>query len=138
HVILDLRPSNDVEFMTRPSTGAQTTWITGAVQAPPTWLKLTRSGSTITTAVSANGSAWTTVGSTTLSIGANAMIGLIVTSHDTSTLNTSTFDNVTVTTSQPGPPGTPGSPSPANGAGGISTNVTLSWSAAGATSYDVR
>src|SRR5207248_5447215 len=62
---------------------------------------------------------------------------LVVTSHDTSTLNTSTFDSVAVTTSQPTPPGAPGSPNPGNGATGVSTSATVSWVAAGATSYDV-
>src|SRR6185295_2848930 len=36
------------------------------------------------------------------------------------------------------PPATPGSPNPASGATGISTALTLTWSAAGATTYDVR
>jgi hypothetical protein len=37
-----------------------------------------------------------------------------------------------------GPPSVPTSPAPAAGASGVSTTPTLSWSAAGATSYDVR
>src|SRR6202011_1767875 len=66
-------------------------------------------------------------------------IGLIVTSHDTTQLNTSTFDNVAVTTAAPpSPPAAPGSPSPASGAVGVATTSTLSWTAAGATSYDVK
>jgi hypothetical protein len=36
------------------------------------------------------------------------------------------------------PPGTPGSPNPGNGAAGVATNATLTWSASGATSYDVN
>jgi len=38
---------------------------------------------------------WTTVATTTASIPANAAIGLVVTSHDTSQLNTAVFDDVT-------------------------------------------
>jgi hypothetical protein len=34
-------------------------------------------------------------------------------------------------------PGVPAAPSPANGATGVGTNVTLSWSCSGAQSYDV-
>jgi hypothetical protein len=37
----------------------------------------------------------------------------------------------------PPPPGVPGSPSPADGATGVSPTASLSWSAAGATNYDV-
>jgi hypothetical protein len=36
------------------------------------------------------------------------------------------------------PPTAPGSPSPANSATGVATTPTLTWSAAGATTYDVR
>jgi phosphatidylserine/phosphatidylglycerophosphate/cardiolipin synthase-like enzyme/regulation of enolase protein 1 (concanavalin A-like superfamily) len=135
HVVLDLRPTNDIEFMTRPATGGQTNWINGAVQAPPAWLKLTRTGSTVTGAVSGDGSTWTTVGTTTLSI-SSAMIGLIVSSQNTGALNTSTFDNVSVSTAA-APPSAPGTPSPVNGATGVSATPTLTWSASGATAYDV-
>lgn len=64
----------------------------------------------------------------------SARLGLAVTSHDVTQLNTATFDGVAITV----PPAAPGSPTPTQGAGGIGTNVTLTWSAAGATSYDVN
>jgi hypothetical protein len=38
----------------------------------------------------------------------------------------------------PQPPAAPASPSPASGATGVSTSTNLTWSASGATSYDVR
>ena len=63
-------------------------------------------------------------------------------SHNTGALNTSTFDNVALTAGSTPPPtsapGTPTSPSPTNGATGVSATPTLTWSASGATSYDVR
>jgi regulation of enolase protein 1 (concanavalin A-like superfamily) len=115
HVILDARPDGSLEFMTRSASGGATTYIGGGNQASPQWLKLTRSGGTVTGFMSADGSAWTTVGTATLSIASNAAIGLAVTSHDTSTLNTSTFDNVTVSTSAgPQPPPPPPPPSAGN------------------------
>lgn len=108
HVLLDVTPGGTVEFMTRTSAGASTTLVTYGSQAAPAWLRLSRAGSTVTAAVSANGSTWTTLGSTTVSIPASASLGLVVTSHDVNTLNTSTFDNVTVTTgTQPPPPPAP-------------------------------
>jgi regulation of enolase protein 1 (concanavalin A-like superfamily) len=112
HVILDVRPDGSIEFMKRSSTGASTTWLAGGTQAFPAWLKLTRSGSTITGFVSANGTTWTTVGTTTLSIATAANIGLAVTSHNASALNTATFDNVTVTAGPPPPPPPPPPPLP--------------------------
>jgi hypothetical protein len=66
---------------------------------PNAWLKLTRSGNVVTAYVSANGTSWTQVGTTVLALGAAAEIGLFVTSHNGSMLNTSVFDNVTVTPS---------------------------------------
>jgi regulation of enolase protein 1 (concanavalin A-like superfamily) len=98
HVILDVRPNGSIEFMTRPTTGAATTWPSGGTQNPPAWLKLTRAGNTVSGFVSADGSTWTPVGSTTLTISAGAMLGMVVTSHDTTQINTATFDNVSVTT----------------------------------------
>jgi hypothetical protein len=53
-------------------------------------------------------------------------------------LNTATFDHVSVTANAPAPPSTPASPSPTDGAAGVSTSATLTWAAAGATSYDVK
>jgi len=107
HVLLDVTPGGTIEFMTRSSRGASTTLISYGSQAPPAWLKLVRSGSTVTASVSSNGSTWTTLGSTPTSISASAYIGLAVTSHDVNTRNTSTFDNVAVTTPTTPPPPPP-------------------------------
>jgi regulation of enolase protein 1 (concanavalin A-like superfamily)/phosphatidylserine/phosphatidylglycerophosphate/cardiolipin synthase-like enzyme len=96
HVLLDVRPDGTVEFMTRTTDGGATTYLGGGVQAFPAWLKLVRTGSTVAAFTSADGSTWTSIGSTTTSMSASTNIGLVVTSHTTGVLNTSTFDNVTV------------------------------------------
>jgi hypothetical protein len=92
---MDVRPDGSLELMTRSATGGSTAWLAGGTQAFPAWLKLTRAGATVTGYASANGTTWTVIGSTTTSMPASALIGLVVTSHDTSVANTSTFDNVT-------------------------------------------
>jgi regulation of enolase protein 1 (concanavalin A-like superfamily) len=97
HVILDVRPSGDLEFMTRASAGDVTTFLGTAFQPTPTWLRLTRSGTTVTADVSADGGAWATIGWTTLAIDSNALAGLVVAGVAASTINTSTFDNVSLT-----------------------------------------
>ena len=109
HVILDVRPGGSVEFMQRSASGGSTSYLGGATQAPPAWLRLSRSGTTVTAAVSPNGSSWTTVGTTSVSFGSSVYAGLVVNSHDTTRLNTSTFDNVSVTagTTTPPPPPPP-------------------------------
>src|SRR5205807_1864961 len=75
HVILDVRPNGSIEFMTRSSNGGSTSYLAGATQAAPVWLKLTRVGDTVTGFVSTNGSSWMQVGSTTLPIPAAASLG---------------------------------------------------------------
>ena len=99
-VILDLRPSRDIEFMTRAASGGSTQYLGGAVQAAPVWLRLVRGGSTVTASVSADGQSWIDVGSTSFPEG-GGFVGLAVTSHDNGALNTSTFDNVTVSAATP-------------------------------------
>jgi len=94
HVVLDLVPGGGIELMKRSASGGTTTYLAGATQAPPSWLRLARSGSTVTASVSADGATWRTVGSTTVSMGSSAYVGLAVTSHNTGTRNAATFDNV--------------------------------------------
>ncbi len=71
----------------------------GSYTLPNAWFKLTRSGSTITTYKSTNGTTWTTVKTSTVSLGNTAQIGLFVVSGTPSATTTATFDNVSVTPS---------------------------------------
>jgi endonuclease/exonuclease/phosphatase family metal-dependent hydrolase len=97
HALLNLKPDGNLEFITRPITGGATDFLDSASQPPPAWIKLTRVGSQVTASRSANGTTWTQIGSPiTLAIANTAYIGLVVSAHDNTTLNTSTFDNVTV------------------------------------------
>ena len=107
NVILDIRPTGDVEFMTRAATGASETVVGSVTQQLPGWVRLVRTGSGVTARVSADGNTWTTVGTTTFAL-PTSLAGLIVCSHTTSALDTATFDNVSIT------PGTSGAtlPSP--------------------------
>jgi len=52
HVIVDVRPSGDLEFVTRGATGGATTFLATAFKTMPTWLRLDRSGNTVTAYVS--------------------------------------------------------------------------------------
>jgi hypothetical protein len=76
-------------------------------------------GNLLTGYESADGIAWTTVGSDTFTLGTTVLVGLGVSSHVTGTNATATFDNVTVTATAPPPPNSPPTAaltSPANGA----------------------
>ena len=96
HVLLNLRPTGGIELVTRTGTGAQTSFVAGSTQPAPAWLKLARTGSTVTGYVSSDGASWHVVGSIGSTIPSSALIGLAVTSHHAGVLNTSTFDNVAV------------------------------------------
>jgi hypothetical protein len=104
HVILNVKPGGGVEFMRRSSAGGSTSSLASGSQSPPAWLKLVRSGSTITGYISANGSTWNQVGSTSLAFTSTPSVGLAVTSHNSGVLNTARFDSVTVTSGSPPPP----------------------------------
>jgi len=95
HVTLSVKPNGGVEFLRRASTSGSTAYLGGTTQAFPVWVRLRRSSSTVTAAVSADGTTWRTVGSTTIST-TTPLMGLIVSSHDTGVLNLSKFDRVTV------------------------------------------
>ena len=98
HVILDLKPGGGLEFMNRTATNGTTSVVNGGTTvAIPHWLKLVRSGNTFTASRSSDGINWTVVGTTNVTMAANVYVGLAVTSHNDSVLNTSTFDNVSVT-----------------------------------------
>jgi len=96
HVVLDIRPTNDVEFMQRRQAGGSTAFLGTALAPPPYWLRLARTGGTITASVSPDGVAWTTLGSTPATMATTIQVGLIVTSATAAQLNTATVDQVVV------------------------------------------
>ncbi|HXI70040.1 MAG TPA: MBG domain-containing protein [Verrucomicrobiae bacterium] len=99
NALLFVSPTNGVSFQGRSITGgSSSTFQTTTGIGTPRWLKLIRSGSSLSAYQSSNGSSWTAVGTTqTITMSTNAWIGLAVGSRTNSVLNTSTFDNVTVT-----------------------------------------
>ncbi|BCU79359.1 LamG-like jellyroll fold domain-containing protein [Luteolibacter sp. LG18] len=92
-------PSNGFTFQWRSAVSGNSSLTAGPATnaAPNNWVRLTRSGSLVTAYVSANGSTWTLVGSTTLTMASGVSVGLAVTSHNNAALSTATFDNVAIT-----------------------------------------
>lgn len=82
----------------RPSTGAASQFVEGPAVFAPYYLKLRRQGNVITAYISAVSGGWQQIGTVTLSLGANPLIGMAVTSHNDAQLATALFDNVSVTT----------------------------------------
>jgi RHS repeat-associated protein len=95
--------SNYASIMTTPANGIRMEYnfthdtYGGSYTFPNAWLKLVRSGSTITTYKSTDGVTWTSVATATVTLPTNALIGMYVSSVNDTTLSTATFDNVTIT-----------------------------------------
>ncbi len=98
-------PGKGNNFQRRTVTSGSTTGTAGLLVAAPYWVRLARSGNIVTASQSADGIAWSTVGTDTISLPADALVGLVVSSHATSTLANATFDHVSV-----GPLDTGGAP----------------------------
>ena len=89
-------PGNGLAFQRRVKVGA-TKRTSGGNFSAPYWVSVVRSGNNFAGYRSQDGVTWTLVGSVSITMPSTAYIGLAVTSRDNSTLNTSTFDNVSVT-----------------------------------------
>jgi regulation of enolase protein 1 (concanavalin A-like superfamily) len=85
-----------VPFQRRVADGGSSTSTPGSFNTAPRWVKLVRSGNTISGYESADGVKWTLVGSDTFAMGPNVMIGLAVSSHVAGTNATATFTNVSI------------------------------------------
>jgi hypothetical protein len=98
HAMMALTPSQGASFQRRTSTGGVSVSTTNASIGVPYWVKVSRTGNTFKGFISNNGLNWTEVNSIDISMTPNVLIGLVVTSHDSSTMNTSIFKNVVVGT----------------------------------------
>lgn len=95
--------STGAALQSRSAVNAVSTSVAGANTArAPYWIKLVRAGTKFAGYQSADGVTWTLVGTTTVSMGAQASIGLAVTSHNSSKVASATFDSVQMTTDSDG------------------------------------
>ncbi|EDY17497.1 Ig family protein [Chthoniobacter flavus Ellin428] len=101
NAFMAITPGNGTTFQSRTATGGSSTSNNTSGRAAPYWVKLVRSGSTITGYSSSNGTTWNQQSSATVSMTSpTVLIGLAVCSHDTSALCTATFDNISVMVAQ--------------------------------------
>jgi regulation of enolase protein 1 (concanavalin A-like superfamily) len=89
--------AHGVALQWRSSAGATSLKSNGSLSTPPRWVRLVRSGTTVTGLESANGTTWTTVGTTTVAMTSTVYVGLAVTSHTTSASTTAALDAVKIT-----------------------------------------
>jgi regulation of enolase protein 1 (concanavalin A-like superfamily) len=106
HALMLVSPGKGLAFQRRVSTGGISTSTSGFAGTAPAYVRLARSGSTITASFSFDGSSWTTVGSDTFTMPATIYVGLAVSSHVYGTLATATFENTATTAASQPPPTT--------------------------------
>jgi uncharacterized repeat protein (TIGR01451 family) len=99
-------------------------------KSPNKWLKLQRAGNTFTASYSSDGTNWTQISSTSVSMGNSVTIGMFVTAKDVREYSTAAFDSVSLNGSG-GPPPTndfsiSASPSTVTVAPGSSGSTTIS------------
>ena len=98
HAGVFVAPNGRAYFLRRGSTGGTTSSTSKTGVAAPQWLRITRTGNTFRAYYSANGTAWTQIGSNqTITMAASVAIGIGVSSRADGTLCTGVFDNVTAT-----------------------------------------
>jgi hypothetical protein len=95
-VSIFIAPNGIAHFDARTSVDASTSYATALGTAKNEWVKLVRSGTTITGYISSDDATWVEVGSATASMSSTLDAGLAVTAHDAGALETATFANVSV------------------------------------------
>ncbi len=81
----------------RTTTGGSTTSTSSTSQTPPNcWVRVTRTGNSFAMARSTNGTSWTTINTSTITMATDVTVGLVVTSGSNTILDTDVFNSVTV------------------------------------------
>ena len=90
--------ANGVYSIRRTTTGANSSnTSSGSLTPPNCWVRVTRTGNSVAMLRSSNGTTWTTINTSTITMANPVTIGIVVTSGSNSVLDTDVFDNVTVT-----------------------------------------
>ncbi len=100
-----MTPGNGIAVQWRTAQGGSSSQVL-ATATVPAWLRVGRSGSTFTAYTSADGLTWTAIpnASVNVPITGAVLAGLAVTSHNTSSLSSVTFDGVVLASTAPPPP----------------------------------
>src|SRR2546421_650587 len=96
-------PGNGIVVQYRTAQGGNAQQSASLMGTEPAYLMVTRSGNTYTAYTSTNGTTWTVVSgsSITLNTSGSVLAGLALTSHDASALSTVTFDTGSASTHVP-------------------------------------
>ena len=132
HAMMLLTPGGSSSFLYRPVTNANSASSSTGGHGAPYWVKLVRSGSTITGYSSSNGVEWDLQSSAAVAMtGTSALVGLAVSSANPGTPGVVTFDFVSVMAAQndtlavnPGAAGTLNVLANDTGPGGASLSIS--------------
>ncbi|GAA2292222.1 hypothetical protein GCM10009853_055070 [Glycomyces scopariae] len=91
YALLAVTPANGVRLQSGFDTD-----VAGAEEGAPMWLRLSRTGDTVTASWSADGEVWSAFG--TVELAGGAVIGLFATSHDGSDPSAVVFDSISYDT----------------------------------------
>jgi regulation of enolase protein 1 (concanavalin A-like superfamily) len=94
HAFALVSAAKGVAFQRRRAAGGQSTNTAGATVRAPYWVRLVRSGTTVTAYVSSNGTSWTRLGSDTIALGTSAYVGIATTSHNSSSTTSADVSRV--------------------------------------------
>lgn len=99
-------PSNGIYVQYRSVLGATTVQIQVNNGVPPVFMRIVRYNNVFLAYTSADGSTWTLVpgSAVALNVTGAMLAGMAVTAHNTSTISTATYANVTLVTTTPVPP----------------------------------
>ena len=101
HAFMLVSSAKGVALQWRPTTGGDSLSVAGSSSTPPRWVRLDRSGNTITGSESSDGVNWTVVSTATIPMAPTFYVGLAVTSHTTSTSSTATISDVSTSFEAP-------------------------------------
>ncbi|MGH3088792.1 MAG: hypothetical protein ACRDSJ_15915, partial [Rubrobacteraceae bacterium] len=97
HAMMVVTPANGLSFQRRVNPGGSSSATSGGAGAAPYWVKVVRTGKSFYGYRSPDGVAWTLVKRVSITMGSNAYIGLVLTSHTNAVSASATFDNIALT-----------------------------------------
>ena len=96
HASLFVTPAKGLAFQRRTATGGVSVHGGSGNGIAPMWVKLRRTGASISAYVSPDGVSWSAAGTETIAFGLTIYVGLALTSHLDGALASASFDNVSV------------------------------------------
>lgn len=99
YAFINVEPGRNgrTDFEYRATTGNSPANVTGTTTRAPIWMRLTRTGPTITAEYSTNGSTWTLISSQTISMSTQVLIGMAVSAIEPNLLSYANYSNVSFT-----------------------------------------